>query len=505
MANNEGTPLHGDRSAWNTTDHAGEHARDIDESALLRHLPAPSVANNFPVDNGTNWVTKTLAQVVALIESLLDHGNIQGLSDGSDHSFINQNVTTTGTPTFGITTLADGSKLVTAAAPVADVDIANKKYVDDGVAGATSDLVDDLTPQLGGDLDMNGHGIDFPTTPNITDVLDEDDMASDSATKLATQQSIKKYVDDNVGGGGGSGSIAVSGAFTAEWKADGILSAVTEVDGSFIAPEDGTIQSVSVHAQIPGSAGSTILDVNINGTTAYTTQGNRPTLAYDDADGILIATAPDVTSVSAGDIITVDIDQVATGASSLSVTILLTGTETVTHALISDTDADTDVTGLELEELTDGSETTLHSHADSDTVTAKVYHNAAQAVASGAGPYLAFNSERWDTDSFHDTVTNNSRLTIPANGYYLITTNIEFSGHSTGVRVVNIVVNRTTAIASITFNPSHGGSQNSMVTTIHYLTAGQYVETQVYQNSGISLNIASAGDYTPEFSIVKLG
>jgi len=30
--------------------------------------------------------------------------------------------------------------------------------------------------------------------------LDEDDMASDSATKLASQQSIKKYVDDNAGG-----------------------------------------------------------------------------------------------------------------------------------------------------------------------------------------------------------------------------------------------------------------------------------------------------------------
>ena len=34
-------------------------------------------------------------------------------------------------------------------------------------------------------------------------ILDEDDMASDSATKLATQQSIKAYVDASAGGGGG--------------------------------------------------------------------------------------------------------------------------------------------------------------------------------------------------------------------------------------------------------------------------------------------------------------
>jgi hypothetical protein len=31
---------------------------------------------------------------------------------------------------------------------------------------------------------------------------DEDDMASNSATAFCSQQSIKKYVDDNIGGGG---------------------------------------------------------------------------------------------------------------------------------------------------------------------------------------------------------------------------------------------------------------------------------------------------------------
>ena len=59
------------------------------------------------------------------------------------------------------------------------------------------EIVNDTSPQLGGDLDLNGSNIDFPTTANISDCLDEDDMATDSATMLATQQSIKKYVDDN--------------------------------------------------------------------------------------------------------------------------------------------------------------------------------------------------------------------------------------------------------------------------------------------------------------------
>lgn len=40
------------------------------------------------------------------------------------------------------------------------------------------------------------------STVDMDFVVDEDDMASDSATKVPTQQSVKKYVDDNLGLGG---------------------------------------------------------------------------------------------------------------------------------------------------------------------------------------------------------------------------------------------------------------------------------------------------------------
>ena len=83
---------------------------------------------------------------------------------------------------------------------VATYDHATGKFTWAVAGGGLSNIVEDLTPQLGGDLDLNGKNIDFPSTANISDCLDEDDMASDSATKLATQQSIKKYVDDNAGG-----------------------------------------------------------------------------------------------------------------------------------------------------------------------------------------------------------------------------------------------------------------------------------------------------------------
>ena len=70
-----------------------------------------------------------------------------------------------------------------------------------------SNLVEDTTPQLGGDLDLNGKNIDFPSTANISDCLDEDNMASDSATKLATQQSTKAYSDLMLKGDGTKGRV----------------------------------------------------------------------------------------------------------------------------------------------------------------------------------------------------------------------------------------------------------------------------------------------------------
>ena len=72
-------------------------------------------------------------------------------------------------------------------------------YVPDTTGGGLANVVEDTTPQLGGDLDLNSKNIDFPTTANISDCKDEDNFASNSATMLATQQSIKAYVDGLTG------------------------------------------------------------------------------------------------------------------------------------------------------------------------------------------------------------------------------------------------------------------------------------------------------------------
>lgn len=88
------------------------------------------------------------------------------------------------------------------------------------------------------------------------------------------------------------------------------------------------IADVICNSETAGSGGtSDLIDVNINGTSIYTTAGNRPTLLQADTglfseDGV----GPDGTiTLVPGDIVSYDVDQIATtGSARFSITIILT-------------------------------------------------------------------------------------------------------------------------------------------------------------------------------------
>jgi hypothetical protein len=138
-------------------------------------------------------------------------------------------------------------------------------------------------------------------------------------------------------------------------------------------------------------------------------------------------------------------------------------------------------------------------------VGARVYHNADQAIATGTVTLLSFNSERWDTAALHDTATNNSRLTAPAAGYYLVIGQVDFAANATGIRQLYLRKNGTTYIAIANFAP-HTQAARIEVTTIVHLVATDYVEILAYQDSGGSLNVTynASHQFTPEFSMVRL-
>jgi hypothetical protein len=101
--------------------------------------------------------------------------------------------------------------------------------------------------------------------------------------------------------------------FKHAWKANGPYIVDTDVDGGVAVPTAMTIDAIWVYRTTAGGSSSTIVDIHKNGTTIYTTQANRPTIVFNDADKKVQATLPDVTAVAAGDILTLDIDQAETG------------------------------------------------------------------------------------------------------------------------------------------------------------------------------------------------
>jgi hypothetical protein len=89
--------------------------------------------------------------------------------------------------------------------------------------------------------------------------------------------------------------------------------------GRFRFPFAATILGVTAAVNTAPTGASLILDVNKNGTTIFTTQANRPTIA---ASGNATTTepTPDVTAMAAGDYLTVDVDQIGSTVAGSDVT-----------------------------------------------------------------------------------------------------------------------------------------------------------------------------------------
>jgi hypothetical protein len=81
--------------------------------------------------------------------------------------------------------------------------------------------------------------------------------------------------------------------------------------GSSQLPIDSDCVIVSVVARVKTAptGASVLVDLNKNGTTVFTTQANRPTIAAA-ANVSSVVTSMDVTALAAGDYLSVDIDQI---------------------------------------------------------------------------------------------------------------------------------------------------------------------------------------------------
>lgn len=132
-------------------------------------------------------------------------------------------------------------------------------------------------------------------------------------------------------------------------------------------------------------------------------------------------------------------------------------------------------------------------------------NSAGQSISNSTWTAILFDTETIDTDAYHSTSSNTSRITIPAGkaGKYFVTAQSKFDANATGRRIAKIYKNGTGDIqteAEITVSSSSYPSVYS--SAIMSLAVGDYLEFYVFQNSGANLNSTQTGT---QFGVQYLG
>ena len=135
----------------------------------------------------------------------------------------------------------------------------------------------------------------------------------------------------------------------------------------------------------------------------------------------------------------------------------------------------------------------------------QVYNSAAQSTSNSTDFYPDFDSESWDTNAFHSTSSNTSRLTVPSGqgGKYMVYAVGGYTGNTTGYRRFTISINRTSELFNNFITPDTGSCVITFSGVVE-LVATDYVEVLTSQTSGGALNYLGGANYS-SFGMYKIG
>jgi hypothetical protein len=117
-----------------------------------------------------------------------------------------------------------------------------------------------------------------------------------------------------------------------------------------------------------------------------------------------------------------------------------------------------------------------------------VYNSTSPSTANNTWTLITFDSESYDTDAFHSTSTNTSRLTVPTGlgGKYLVQAQLSWDVSATGYRALRLYKNGTAYKEATPQVPSATVYVGASFTFNLDLVAGDYLELYAFQNSGSS-------------------
>jgi hypothetical protein len=401
-----GDPLFGDRSAWDTEKTPEYHARDIDESTPIYHLPSGASLGDVPIWEGTKW----------------------GLGEGGGGG--------------GSATIDDLTSLI------------------DGVA--TDFTTSSVFPENKTLVYLNG----------LLQVRDVD--YTEGIDRRTIEMTVAPIIGDTL--------IVVYGV---------ALDGTTGI-GHLHASEDlsSQVDGVATDLIISGTFIPTTTVVHLNGLLQvlgvhYTENADCKTIEFVTAPVLL-------------DNVIVGYEEISGIGVSLSIE-ELDGTPSV---------AGVSKIYVPNGSLTDNGDSTVNLGFVTPTmVGVRAYRTTNQAIGHSSWVAINFDAERFDTDTFHDNVTNNTRLTVPVGkaGYYLIIGDVSWASNVTGFRYLHILLNGSVRLAEV--SQTSGGllDVRQCVSTIYHLSEGDYVQLEVHQTSGGDLDVNALGNHSPEFMMSRIG
>ena len=143
-------------------------------------------------------------------------------------------------------------------------------------------------------------------------------------------------------------------------------------------------------------------------------------------------------------------------------------------------------------------------------VGAKYTKNDSQSIANLSITRVEFDDETYDTNSGMDTSSNVGRYTVPTTGYYMIETTIYWSAIDldagdwirTYININGTITKITEYEAGVDYTATQNFSQSVM--DVANITAGQYIEIQVFQSTGGAESVYSPDPIATMLTITKL-